>query len=130
MYIKRFKEWFAVKERINDEIRGHVIAVGEVRWCSIGVNVGEEIDGKGDEFLRPVLVIDTVGSRTALVVPLSTKIKKTVGYMLIHFNNKDQSLVISNIRVVSQKRLLRRIGKLPGNRLKEIKEEIKKFYHL
>ena len=29
----------------------------EIWWCSIGLNVGDEQDGKNDYFERPVLVI-------------------------------------------------------------------------
>ena len=31
----------------------------EIWWCSIGLNVGTEIYGKGEDFARPVLIINS-----------------------------------------------------------------------
>lgn len=51
-----FSAWLRVQQRLQ-----HRSAVKfnerEVWWCAIGVNVGYEIDGKGKDFARPVLVL-------------------------------------------------------------------------
>jgi hypothetical protein len=55
MYIKEFDQWNEVKKRIQSEQRNIYIRSGEVRWCTVGVNLGSEMDGKGKSYTRPVL---------------------------------------------------------------------------
>jgi hypothetical protein len=80
MYFKDFDAWNIVKKRIHGTGTQPHIRAGEIRWASIGTNVGSEIDGKGTSFTRPVLVMHVIGHALALVVPFSTKIKDVPGY--------------------------------------------------
>jgi hypothetical protein len=75
LYIKDFDKWNEVKKSINKEDQKIYIRAGEIRWIVFGVNVGSEIDGKGDSFCRPALIVNVSGSATALVIPMSSKIK-------------------------------------------------------
>ena len=106
------------------------IRAGEIRWISCGVNVGSEIDGKGESFTRPVLIAHVVGSALALVVPLSTKTKDVAGYIPFEFQGKQISICVHQMRIISQRRILTRKGKISDKRLKQVKAEIKKFFAL
>ncbi len=130
MYIKDFENWNFVKQRIDKEERDINIRAGEIRWIMFGVNVGSEIDGKGSSFTRPGLIISISGSNIALVVPMSTKIKDVAGYISFEWKGEITSLCIHQIRVISQKRILRRMGRISENKLQLFKEEIKKFFNL
>jgi len=130
MYFKDFDAWFGVKKRIESEDRKVYIRAGEIRWIAFGVNVGSELDGKGDSFTRPGLVVHVIGSHLALVIPLSTKVKDIAGYMPFEWKNKTTALCIHQIRIVSQKRVLSRKGRISSNRLLAVKEEIKRFFSL
>jgi mRNA interferase MazF len=55
--MKPFSEWSIEKERINSSKKRPLVKCGEIFWCSVGLNVGVEYDGKGKKFLRPVLVL-------------------------------------------------------------------------
>lgn len=88
MYFKDFDKWNKVKKRINQEERKVNIRQGEIRWIAFGVNVGSEIDGKGETFTRPGLVIHVIGSHLALVVPMSTKVKEIAGYVSFEWQGK------------------------------------------
>ena len=61
MYIKEFDKWNRVKKRANDSTTSVFIRAGEIRWISFGVNVGSEIDGKGESFTRPGLIVHVIG---------------------------------------------------------------------
>ncbi len=98
------------------------------RWCAIGVNVGSEIDGKGTSFTRPVLVLHVIGAKLALVVPMTTKVKKVAGYLPFTFQDKEYALCVHQIKIISSKRLLKRKGKITSNRLRSIKQEVQRFY--
>ena len=76
MYKKDFDSWNKTKMRLNSEDQPRqFIRAGEVRWAALGVNIGSEIDGKGRSFTRPVVVLHA-GNHMAMVVPLSTEVKK------------------------------------------------------
>ena len=76
MYWKDFDSWNKTKKRIDSELLPkQFIRAGELRWAALGVNVGSEIDGKGESFTRPALVVHATGHHLAMVVPLSTRVK-------------------------------------------------------
>jgi mRNA interferase MazF len=130
MYIKDFDAWNTIKKRVQDETRLVNIREGEIRWVTFGVNVGSEIDGKGVSFARPALIIHVIGSHLALVIPLSTKIKDVAGYVAIQWKGKTVSLCIHQLKVISQKRILSRMGKIPANKLSLYKQYITMFFTL
>ena len=128
MYIKDFDKWTAVKKRIQSERRRVYFRSGEVRWCAVGVNIGSEIDGKGESFTRPVLILHVIGANLALVIPMTTKRKTYPGYFDFEFQDKKHSLCVHQMRIVSSKRLLKRKGRITKNRLREIKTLSRDFY--
>ena len=130
MYFKDFDTWNGAKKRVQRETRSINIRAGEVRWVAVGVNIGDEIDGKGTSFTRPSLVVTVSGSSTALIVPMSTKTKDITGYIVLKWKEKRVSFCIHQMRVVSQKRILKRVGKLSDRKFQYIKNEIKKFFSL
>lgn len=75
MYQKDFDSWHAVKKRIEAEEQKVYIRAGEIRWIAFGINIGSELDGKGDSFTRPGLIVHVIGSRLALVVPKMQRIR-------------------------------------------------------
>jgi mRNA interferase MazF len=130
MYFKDFDAWNDLKKKLNDDDKQINIRAGEVRWISCGVNVGSEIDGKGISFTRPALVLHVIGSVLALIVPLSTKIKPVAGYIPFQFQGRSISLCIHQTRIVSQRRVLARKGRISDERLKEVKGSFKAFFAL
>ena len=130
MYVKDFNTWNTVKQRINGEARTITMRAGEIRWVSFGVNVGSEIDGKGVSFTRPALILHVIGSHLALVIPMSTTDKELPGYHLLFFKDKWVTLCFSQMRVISQKRIYSRLGKLSRERLLYLKTVAKYFFDL
>ena len=130
MYIKEFDAWNQVKKHLNEDDRKVNIRAGDVRWIAFGVNIGSEIDGKGKAFTRPGLIVDVSGSNYAFVIPMSTRIKDTAGYIPIEFKGKTVSLCVHQCKSISQKRILRRIGHMADSHLQEFKDEVKRFYKL
>src|SRR3989338_4942574 len=72
---KDFKKWHKRKENLhNDKLRSF-FHEREVWWCSLGTNIGFEQDGKGEKFVRPVLVFKKFNNEICWAVPLSLQIK-------------------------------------------------------
>ena len=130
MYFKDFDTWNEVKKTINSEERKINIRAGEIRWVAFGVNIGSEIDGKGVSFTRPALVVNISGSHIALVIPMSTKLKEAAGYVPLEWKGKMVALCIHQTKVVSQKRIFSRLGRVSDTKLQEFKDHIKKFFSL
>lgn len=128
MYLKDFDKWNSVKKRLDKEDRGVYIRAGEIRWVSFGVNIGSELDGKGESFTRPALILHVIGSHLALVVPMSTQVKDVAGYFPFDWKGTTTALCIHQMRIISQKRILSRKGRISQSKLRGIKEIVSKFY--
>lgn len=73
--MKDFDKWNEKKKAIhvNENIVG--FSQNEIIFMKIGLNVGFEQDGKGKDFLRPVLVYKKFNNRVFLGIPLTSKEK-------------------------------------------------------
>ena len=54
---KDFDTWNALKKHIHQKRFLAFVHAREVWWCSLGLNVGTEQDGKHTAFERPVLIL-------------------------------------------------------------------------
>lgn len=130
MYIKEFDKWNTIKKQIDTTDTKVHIRAGEIRWVAFGVNVGSEIDGKGDTFTRPALILHVIGSHLALVVPMSTKVKDSAGYIVFEWKGVQTALCMHQVKIVSQKRVLSRKGRISNGRVRTIKNAFAEFYSL
>src|SRR3989338_8328483 len=68
--IEIFCAWCRQKIALHvDERPAKFFKQGEVWWCRVGKNVGDEIYGKGEKFARPVLIIKKLTRTTFLALP-------------------------------------------------------------
>ncbi len=119
---KDFDGWSAVKQntdRLKPEIK---IRAGEIRWCRFGVNIGNEILGKGENFRRPVLIIKKFSGDVFLGLPLTTKIHKGDWYYHIKHNDVDRSIILNQARLLDRKRLEEKIFEVSETELEKIKQ--------
>lgn len=63
-----------------------------------------------------------------LVVPLTKKQKDNKYYFNIKHNNIDSWVILSQVRLISSRRLLRRTGALSEDKFKEVTDKIKNFF--
>ncbi len=123
---KNLDEWNNKKKELQLRQTSPKFSECEVFWCSIGINVGDEEDGKSSGFNRPVLILRKFNRNLFIGVPLTMKIKESNPYYLkIQFQNNPISALISQIRVLDAKRLGIRMGKLSGEQFEEVKNAVK-----
>jgi mRNA interferase MazF len=124
--LRVFVEWTKLKVQIHfSEIKAFPVK-GEVWWASLGQNIGVEINGKNSDFERPVVVIKVFNNQGMLVAPISSKAKDD--QYTIKFRNSESkinSINMSQIKSISSKRFLRKIGELDD----ETFEKLRKLYH-
>ena len=109
MHIKDFDNWNSTKKHLNN---AHVVIQAnwrEVWWCSLGINVGAEIDGKNETFERPVLVLKRISAESVIALPLTTKGSADLHHIAIEHNGKTSFVKLSQIRTISTKRLRRKL---------------------
>lgn len=129
MYKRDFDQWNIEKKKLEGGPETLTFHKQEIWWCSLGVNLGHEVDGKNDRFERPVLVIRKFNDKLAWVVPMSTKIKEGPYYHTITHDGRLFSLQLSQMRLVSVKRFLRYIRKMSRGQFREIKYKIQGIFH-
>lgn len=119
---KDFQKWHIIKAE-TDELSHRFYRAREVWWCLLGANVGFEMDGKGQKFTRPVLVLKGFSKQVCLCLPLSTKDKKGKFYCAIDLGDGvPRVAILSQIRLLDTKRLVERIGTISVENYNEIKQ--------
>ena len=126
--IKRdYREWMRIKANIHNSGKFRTFSEGQVWWCVLGENVGIEINGKGDYFLRPIFVLKKSGRLGFIGIPLTTKAHDGYGYLRFDFKGKTTYAVFSQIKTVSVFRLLRKMGEVDDSDLEKIRKGVGEF---
>ncbi len=122
---KDFDNWNIEKLKIHQTDGRVFFHEREVWWCRIGVNVGYEQDGKGDNFARPVLIFKKFNNEVCWVIPLSTKIKKGKFYVSVDIGDTvERAAIISQLKLVDAKRLYQKIGVLNNMEYKKVQSAV------
>lgn len=127
--IKKIIEWTKLKIRLQQKINEGSIFYRqrEIWWCSLGVNIGHEQDGKGISFQRPILILKGFNPHLLWVLPISTQVKRGKYYHTTEYKNQTYNIILSQLKLISTKRLLRKIRTMPKDEFKEVKKKIKSF---
>ena len=125
---REYDGWNAEKKKIEKSAKRQVFNTGQVWWCSVGINIGREEDGKNADFERPVLVFRKFGSETFLGLPLSSSPKTGIFYADFTLNDRQSSVLLSQARIFSQHRLLRNMGRVAAADMKRIKAAFHDLY--
>lgn len=121
-YIKNFKQWAFRKEKLHYSNRNTPsITEGEVWWCSIGANIGNEIDGKSRKHSRPVLVFKKFSHDSFLGIPVTSQPKIGTWFVSVTFQGNREVFILNQARSFSTKRLTDRIGVLDEQDFIQIK---------
>ena len=121
-----FLIWHNLKQKIEKKKQGGMFKEREVFYLNIGKNIWYEQNGKGKEFLRPVIVFKKFNNFIFLGIPLTSKIKKeNKFYFKLSFTENFFSYaILSQIRLFDWKRLERKVGTIS----KECFIELKKVF--
>lgn len=126
-YIFAILEWCKVTIFLSGKDKRILFKEGEIWWCSIGMNVGVEVYGKGRKFERPVLILKKFDNNFFFGVPITSQIKRGDWYAPVHFADKGVAAVLSQARTFDARRLNERMGELPDNHFREIKRSFSRL---
>ncbi|WP_310441074.1 type II toxin-antitoxin system PemK/MazF family toxin [Sulfurimonas sp.] len=124
-----FNKWNEVKKGVESEN----ILVGfknrDIFYMNMGKNIGYEQDGKGENFVRPVVIVKGFNKDIFFGIPLSTKLKEGKFYYQFSFKKQDEITtniaLLSQMRLFSTKRLLNKIGVISVEDFQKLKEKFK-----
>jgi len=122
--IKDFDEW-NIQKKITDSVENKkTFHEREVWFTKIGENIGFEQNGKGEEFLRPVVVYKKFSKNVFLGIPLTRTIKEGKFYSSFDFKGQTSIAILSQIRLFDSKRLSYPTGRMSQGDYGKLKEKL------
>lgn len=123
---KDFYNWHIAKQNMHEESSRSFFKEREVWFCRVGVNVGFEQDGSGDDFLRPVLVIKRFNKTVCWAVPLTRTNKKDARYYHpFQFKGDISVAILSQLRLIDTKRLQYRAGIVDNDTFEGVRKKLR-----
>jgi len=129
-YIKKFDEWNKRKKILNERILqdSFFFLEREIWWTSTGVNIGNEIDGKNDNFERPILIIKKFDENNFIGIPISTKYHLDNAVHKMFYNKESRYILIKQLRHYSSNRLLRLIMRVDEVEFSLIRDKVMNLF--
>lgn len=122
---KDFDAWTIEKKKINNRPIAPFYHEREIWWCTLGINIGFEQDGTGENYDRPVLIVRGFNSHIFFCVALTGKIKKGKYFVPIgKVEDRDASVILSQVRIIDSKRLIRKITTLDEKMFEKVRNAL------
>ena len=123
---KGFDNWNKRKKKMHNGADAPFFHKREVWWCSLGINIGFEQNGNGNEYLRPVIILRGMSKQTCFVIPLTTSLsdhplRPPVGII----DGEEARALLSQMRLIDSKRLAKKIGFLDKVIFEQIRKTVK-----
>jgi cytidyltransferase-like protein len=118
--------WNEVKKELSKKEKLKTFRERDILLMSIGYNIGYEQFGKGEDFLRPVLVYKKFNAQTFLAIPLTSKEKNGKYYFSFSFmKDKMSTANFSQIKTMDIKRVKYKMGKISYSDFNMLKDKLK-----
>ncbi|OGI63848.1 hypothetical protein A2642_00840 [Candidatus Nomurabacteria bacterium RIFCSPHIGHO2_01_FULL_39_10] len=122
---KDFQKWHKAKKELDKNLSRLFFHEREVWWCSTGLNIGFEQDGRGEYFARPILIFKKFNNEVFWAIPLNTKIKKGKFYVSIELGDGvPRVVIISQLRLMDAKRLIDKMSTVSDDNYKLIQKAV------
>lgn len=125
---KDFEGWNTRKKQLQRQQPERYFHERELWMCSLGVNIGSEQDGVHRVFERPVLILKRFNNDTLLCVPLTRTRKKNKYFVALQQDDGNSFVVLSQIRLISSKRLRRKMRMISLEEFMTIMNQISRFF--
>ena len=125
---KDFDRWNTIKKKTHGKKMPPLFSEREVWWCTLGINIGSEEDGKGSGYLRPVLVVRKFNKDIFYGLPITSNKKDSKFYLIIDSGSIQGSVILSQMRLIDAKRLSHLLGKITDKELDETKKKLKALF--
>ena len=123
--MKDFIDWHSKKSKLDLIKQRPHFHEGEIWYVSLGLNVGYEQDGKGDNYLRPILIIRKFNNEICWIVPLTHTLKNTIHYAHIKVLENESVAILSQLKLLDAKRFSHIICKISNEDFKLVTKKLK-----
>ncbi len=125
---KDFDAWNEKKKEIHGKGESRYYRAREVWWCSLGVNVGFEQDGTGNNGERPVLILKAFSRQVCLVLPLTSSTKENAYHVALgEIEGRQAFAIMSQLRLIDTRRLINRIHIVDEQLFEEVRKTAKEI---
>lgn len=122
---KDFDKWNKLKKETHAKEKVPYFHPREIWFTRLGENIGFEQDGKGKEYLRPVIILKKFNKQIFWAIPLTSQNKKGKFYFPINnINGKRNIAIMSQFKLIDAKRLRYKIGDIDSKKFQKIKKII------
>jgi len=123
--MRHFDEWNTLKKDVHQKKKCIYVKERDIVFVHAGQNVGYEQNGKGDAFLRPVVVIKSFGRDSFLSVGLTSQEKNGTFYFSFMYKETIKSVaVLSAIKTMDIKRVKYKSGTMSKEDFNMLKEKM------
>ncbi len=104
--MKQYDEWNEIKKQTQQINFNLGIKAREIYWTKIGFNIGSEEYGKGNEFVRSVIIIRQLTHDLFIGIPTTTTLKGNNDYFHnINYIEKNSNTTISSSAMILQQKV-------------------------
>ncbi len=121
---KDFAGWLVRQIEADERTNVPYFDEREIWWVALGHNVGNEQDGRGPAFSRPVLIYKKFNRTFFLGAPLSTSAKDGKYYLPIEYSGHRSTAILSQIRALDARRLIRKYGWLDAEEYDKLRKKL------
>ncbi len=125
---KDYDLWNTLKKGLNGRTSMPEFSERDIWWCSLGLNVVYEEDGKNENFERPVCVLRKFNKEIFIGLPLTSTRKDSPYYFPHKLHDTDGAILLSQGRLMSAKRLERKLGTVGRGKFKELREQYRNLF--
>ncbi|OGI60075.1 hypothetical protein A2641_02795 [Candidatus Nomurabacteria bacterium RIFCSPHIGHO2_01_FULL_37_25] len=123
--MKDFLNWHTKKSKLDIIEQRPYFHEGEVWYTSLGLNIGYEQDGKGLDYLRPVLIVRKFNNDVCWIVPLTHTPKDNIFYVHITVIGKSSTAILSQLKLLDARRFSHMIDKISDEDFKLVTKKLK-----
>jgi mRNA interferase MazF len=122
---EKYNNWNIKKQEIQfSDIEESYFKEGDIWWCSLGQNIGNESYGKGNDYRRPILVIRKLSENLCIALPLTSKRKTGTWFTDILLDGESRCVMLYQIRTLNRKRFQRKMGEVGFEDFIQVKEKL------
>lgn len=129
--LRQFVAWTKLKAKLHIlKPKELYFKSREVWWANMGLNIGFEVKGKGENFARPVLILKKLSPDTCLVIPLTTSSRRKNLFPLRNITEEEEKesfALLEQVRLIDKKRLEEKIGMISEDMFNGLKRSFSDF---
>jgi mRNA-degrading endonuclease toxin of MazEF toxin-antitoxin module len=116
--------WNEKKQWLQGKTKRKHFKERDVVFIHIGENIGCEQNGKGEDFLRPVLVYKKFSAQSFFGIPLTTSQKKSDFHASFSLKGKISTAILSQMRLFDSKRIAYYFGRVSNQNYQNVQKKL------